>query len=112
MILVVCSTIVLGAESYEILLKNNAGNSMVLVAGSDQRTCFCLVNTQTASIKGQNGGDIKLFSSDNCNGNYQSLGPNDTAYNAQWVNSASWGKSGIPSTDGYLDGQRCPNVFA
>ncbi|KAF9904173.1 hypothetical protein EC991_002967 [Linnemannia zychae] len=112
MILVVCSTIVLGVESYEILLKNNAGKAMVLIAGAGKRTCFCLVNTQTASIKGQDGGDIKLFSSNNCKGNYQTLGSNEGAYNAQWVNSVSWGKSGIPSTDGYLDGKRCPNVFA
>ncbi|KAF9198972.1 hypothetical protein BGZ49_000078 [Haplosporangium sp. Z 27] len=112
MMLLVCSTIVLGAESYNIVLKNDAGNSFTLVANPGTRTCFCVVNTQTASIQGQNGGDIKLFSSQDCTGNFQSLGSNGATNNAQWVNSVSWGESGIPSTVGYLNNQRCPNLFA
>ncbi|KAF9912379.1 hypothetical protein EC991_011071 [Linnemannia zychae] len=41
------------------------------------------------------GSDVKLFSTTDCTGNYATV--KDDVYNAQWVNSISYGKSGIPS---------------
>ncbi|KAG0025371.1 hypothetical protein BGZ81_007208 [Podila clonocystis] len=109
LILAVCSTVVLGVESnYFLHLKNSAGKEQTLVARWGTRQCVCLKNTQTASIRGQSGGVIKLFSTNDCTGNYQTLGSDKTANNAQWVNSASWGKGGISSSNP----NGCPNFFA
>ncbi|KAF9086431.1 hypothetical protein BGX29_008518 [Mortierella sp. GBA35] len=90
------------------IIKNNSGSKDFRFCVNDaDRQCFCVKNTQTGSIKGDNGDDIKLFSSTDCTGNFQKLGPNSLASNAQWVNSFSIGASGIPS---YADGY-CPDWY-
>ncbi|KAG0089641.1 hypothetical protein BGZ93_000014 [Podila epicladia] len=61
---------------------------------SSIRPCICLASTQTATIGGINGGDIKVFRSTDCTGSYQKIGPNEGINNAQWVNSMSFGPSG------------------
>lgn len=63
------------------------------------RYCYCLSKTQTSFIDGTKGGDVKLFSKSDCTGNYVD-GSGTITYNAQWINSISFGESGIPSTWG------------
>ncbi|KAG0009308.1 hypothetical protein BGZ82_004104, partial [Podila clonocystis] len=67
-----------------------------LIVPPGERICFCLSKTQTAIINGQLGGDVKLFSTSDCTGNYANGGK--ITNNAQWVNSVSFGKSGISSS--------------
>ncbi|KAG0014968.1 hypothetical protein BGZ82_001582 [Podila clonocystis] len=95
-------------SAYQVVVKNNAGWASTFPVAAGDRWCFCVKNTQTNSIKGINGGDIKLFSKADCTGNYSQLGSNSQANNAQWVNSFSMGASGIPS--GGPNGV-CPNWF-
>ncbi|KAF9142292.1 hypothetical protein BG015_000986 [Linnemannia schmuckeri] len=91
---------------WQFVVTNNAGRSVeVPVAG--KRHCVCLENSQTAKIKNTNGGVMKLFSTDNCTGNYAVLSKGATRSNAQWVNSASVGQDGIPSTGPYS----CSSIF-
>jgi len=89
-----CAQIALA--SYSVELKNNAGKTVYIFSNDNQRTCYCLTNTQTASIRDANGGDIKVFSTSDCTGNYGTPS-NGIVNNAQWVNSISFGKGGIPS---------------
>ncbi|KAG0217303.1 hypothetical protein BGX33_010949 [Mortierella sp. NVP41] len=72
------------------------------------RACYCLKNTQTAKIYNRDGGDVKLFSTTDCTGNFSKLSEGKTQSNAQWVNSMSFGASGIPSRDP----ASCPNYFS
>ncbi|KAG0332894.1 hypothetical protein BG000_009646 [Podila horticola] len=58
------------------------------------RPCICLASTQTATIGDINGGDIKVFQSADCTGNFQKIPRNEAINNAQWVNSMSFGPSG------------------
>ncbi|KAG0037478.1 hypothetical protein BGZ82_002433 [Podila clonocystis] len=67
-------------DYYYVAIFNNAGKSQEL---------------QTARIMNYSGSDVKLFSSSDCTGNYDKVA--DNAYNAQWVNSMSYGRSGISS---------------
>lgn len=83
---------------YTVELKNNAGKAVWIHSNDNQRTCYCLKNTQTASIRDINGGSIRVFSKSDCTGNYGTL-KNGIVNNAQWVNSISFGKAGIPSKD-------------
>ncbi|KAF9923951.1 cytochrome c1 [Linnemannia zychae] len=76
---------------YSIDLQNNDGSLKTgFSLNNDQRGCACLSKTQTAQIMGQDGGDVKLFSTSDCTGNYAN-GSGKTTYNAQWVNSVSFG---------------------
>ncbi|KAG0046671.1 hypothetical protein BGZ83_008124 [Gryganskiella cystojenkinii] len=93
------------AYGYELVVKNNAGVGKTFSLVPGDRYCYCLRNTQTNTITGKNGGDIKLFSKSDCTGNFATLGSNSQQNNAQWVNSVSFGESGIPS--GSSD--YCPN---
>ncbi|KAF9111965.1 hypothetical protein BGX27_004186 [Mortierella sp. AM989] len=91
-----------------LIIKNNTGTKSFRFCVNDaDRQCFCVKNTQTGSIQGDNGGDIKLFSTTDCTGNFQKLGSNSKVSNTQWVNSFSLGASNIPS---YSDGF-CPNWY-
>ncbi|KAF9948207.1 hypothetical protein BGZ72_009852 [Mortierella alpina] len=93
--------------SYYATLFNNAGKSEELAVPRTKRACVCLKNTQTARIMNYSGGDsvVKVFSSTDCTGNFATV--TDNIYNAQWVNSMSFGRSGISS-----DGPHgCPNYF-
>ncbi|KAF9369367.1 hypothetical protein CPB97_003643 [Podila verticillata] len=97
LLLAVSSNVAFGFSSF--VLTNNAGrqHESSIAKVNDDRYCICVKNTQTASVEGMNGGLIKLFSTNDCTGNYQTLGSNGKAYNTYWVNSVSWGKEGIPS---------------
>lgn len=86
---------------------NNSGQSRQLLVDNDNRSCLCLKNTQTAKIINRDAADMKLFSTSDCTGNYSQLGKGKTQYNAQWINSVSMGKSGVPSIGPYV----CPNYF-
>ncbi|KAF8924758.1 hypothetical protein CPC16_007337 [Podila verticillata] len=107
--LVLLLTLSSSAFAYKcLIIKNNSGSQSFRFCVNDaDRQCFCVKNTQTGSIKGDNGGDIKLFSTTDCTGNFQTLGTNSGISNTQWVNSISLGASGKPS---YSDGF-CPNWY-
>ncbi|KAF9921395.1 hypothetical protein FBU30_008615 [Linnemannia zychae] len=93
---------------YKVEFWNNAGRSEIIALFDDNaRVCICIKNTQTAKIYNRDGGNVKLFSTSDCTGNYVTLGIVDYQYNAQWVNSFSMGKAGIPSTGP----KSCPNYF-
>lgn len=82
-----------------VMIVNNDGSKWKFLDVPDgKRYCFCLKDTQTARIRGENGGDVKLFSTSDCTGNYAN--GNKVTDNAQWVNSVSLGASGISSTWG------------
>ncbi|GJJ76050.1 hypothetical protein EMPS_08409 [Entomortierella parvispora] len=102
---VLCASMV--AAEYAVQIANNNGSkSLKLTAPDGTRPCICLASTQTATIKGINGGNIKVFSSVDCTGNYQTIGSNSAISNAQWVNSISFGASGSSSGPG-----SCPNWY-
>ncbi|KAG0309747.1 hypothetical protein BGZ97_012984 [Linnemannia gamsii] len=88
-------------------LINNSGKTYQLQVDTDNRSCICLKNTQTAKILNRDAADMKLFSTSDCTGNFSQLGKGKTQINAQWVNSVSMGKSGVPSIGPY----GCPNYF-
>lgn len=107
---VVLAGTALAGAPYAVIIKNNAGQEEILGENGDStRVCWCLKNTQTASITGDNGGLIRAFSSSDCTGNYDTIGSNSGINNAQWVNSISFGASGVASTG---PGGYCPNYFA
>ncbi|KAG0093911.1 hypothetical protein BGZ93_008781 [Podila epicladia] len=104
------------AADYRLELHHNTDSNkwVSLFTQTGTRTCFCTKNVQTGWIKGNNGGDIKLFSSNDCTGNFQTLGTNERVNNAQWVNSVSFGKSGISSVGPSRDPSGavyCPNWY-
>ncbi|KAG0362238.1 hypothetical protein BG005_006377, partial [Podila minutissima] len=103
--LVLC-TIGALAELWNIEVTNNAGTT-VRVDIEGRRHCICLEHSQTAKIKNTNGGLMRLFSTNDCKGNFAGLDKGKTVSNAQWVNSASVGISGIPSTGPY----DCTGIF-
>jgi hypothetical protein len=108
LMLALCATMPFVQAYYEINVWNNAGKRISLYEDPGYRTCICLKNTQSAKILNKDGGDVKLFSTTDCTGNFSQLGLGKTQNNAQWVNSLSLGKSGIPSS-GPLT---CPNYFS
>ena len=83
-------------HGYEIIF-GDATNSVPVGLDNGFRQCLCISNTDTTYIEGVNGGLIRLFSSSDCTGNYETLGSNSEITNAQWVNSISYGASGIAS---------------
>jgi hypothetical protein len=85
------------AADYHVTYWNNAGVERGLWVNKGYRVCFCLKNTQTNKIKNEDCGDVKLFSTADCEGNFVKLGIGKTQSNSQWVNSVSFGDSGIPS---------------
>ncbi|KAG9319175.1 hypothetical protein KVV02_007295 [Mortierella alpina] len=89
------------------LINNRARDTNLSSINQDNHWCICLKNTQTDKIYNRNAKDVKLFSSTDCTGNYSPLVIGKTQNNAQWVNSASIGKSGIPS----VPPKSCPNYF-
>ncbi|KAK3830132.1 MAG: hypothetical protein JOS17DRAFT_197830 [Linnemannia elongata] len=92
--------------NYYVAIWNNALKNTELMVTRDRRRCVCLKNTQTYRIMNFSQSDVKLFRSTDCTGNYDTV--EGDIYDAQWVNSMSWGKSGIPSEDP----DSCPNYFA
>lgn len=84
------------ARIWHIQFWNNAGKTANVPVSGD-RFCICLETTQTAKIKNTDAGVVKLFSTNDCTGNFAVLAKGATRTNAQWVNSASVGIDGIPS---------------
>ncbi|KAK3836511.1 MAG: hypothetical protein JOS17DRAFT_734393 [Linnemannia elongata] len=85
---------------YQIWIENNDNSKhRYLSVPEGSRWCYCLSKTQTAIIDDNGGGNVKLFSSSDCTGNFAS-GTKKTTYNSQWVNSVSFGEDGISSTWG------------
>ncbi|KAG0332613.1 hypothetical protein BG004_001167 [Podila humilis] len=106
----VCSAALFGGAeaNHFISIKNNAGREQTLVTRDGTRQCVCLVNTQTYSLTSNNGGVVRVFSSNDCTGSYSTIGSNFQLRPAYHVNSVSWGKGGISSTGP----NGCPNFFA
>ncbi|KAK3823886.1 MAG: hypothetical protein JOS17DRAFT_752498 [Linnemannia elongata] len=106
LMLALCATIAF-AQAYEVHIWNNAGKRVSLTDNAGRRSCICLNNTETAKIYNKVGGDVRLFSSSECIGNYALLAVGKTQTNAHSVNSLSIGKSVFPPS-GPLT---CPNYF-
>ncbi|KAF9921323.1 hypothetical protein FBU30_008690 [Linnemannia zychae] len=77
-------------------MNNDGSKSPGIEISNSQRVCVCFRDTQTTQIDGTLGGDVKLFSTADSTGNYAS-GSEKVTCNTQWVNSVSFGASGIPS---------------
>ncbi|KAF9173735.1 hypothetical protein BGX21_005085 [Mortierella sp. AD011] len=105
--LAVCSGVVL-AEYRINIFNNNKSKQRSITFPDGARFCICVKNTQTGFVQGVNGGDIKLFSSTDCTGNFAAIGTNGYAKNAQWVNSISFGQPGIPSSGPF---DECPDYY-
>ncbi|KAK3804848.1 MAG: hypothetical protein J3Q66DRAFT_361649, partial [Benniella sp.] len=107
LLLSLCTSAVFAA-TYQVRVYNNDRSKSFTFKAYNSRGCFCIKNTQTGFIRGIDGGDIKLFSTTDCTGNYSTLGSNSERSNAQWVNSFSFGQSGVPSDDPQ---GHCPNWY-
>ncbi|KAG0046280.1 hypothetical protein BGZ83_008538 [Gryganskiella cystojenkinii] len=105
----VLASVSYAAATYTILVQNNGlvKGQYLFEYGVNTRICWCLKNTQTAAITGINGGNIKVFSTSDCTGNFATISPNGVLNNAQWVNSVSFGASGVSSTGP----DSCPNYY-
>ncbi|KAG2185869.1 hypothetical protein INT43_002307 [Umbelopsis isabellina] len=95
----------ISATSYEIYIQNKAGDSLYL--DGTGRKCQCLSNTQTDHIANSYGGIVRVFASTDCTGAYDTIKSQASIYNAEWVNSVSFGSSGSSSGP-----YGCPNLFA
>lgn len=87
----------LAVGDYHMNVFNNAGKKISFYDYKGHRTCLCVKNIQTAKIFNVDVGDAKLFSTQDCTGNFVALSKGKTQSNAQWVNSFSFGDSGRPS---------------
>ncbi|KAF9318244.1 hypothetical protein BG000_000196 [Podila horticola] len=106
LMLAVCASGAL-AESCAWVVNSNIDQRSLCQYNDNARTCFCVTNTQTISIFASGIGNVKLFSTADCTGNYATLGNGKTQENAQWVNSISVGKAGISSSGP----NGCPNYY-
>lgn len=102
---VACASVALADPGVKIT-NDNGSQSKTLTTPSNVRSCVCLASTQTATIQGVNGGTIRVFSSVDCTGAYDTISTNGKISNAQWVNSISWGPSGSSLSPG-----TCPNWY-
>ncbi|KAG0238979.1 Peptidyl-prolyl isomerase cwc27 [Actinomortierella wolfii] len=107
LLLALCVNTALVAGYAIVIYNNDKSDWAEFEGGNSFRTCLCVKNTQTGYLKGYNGGDIKLFSTTDCTGNFQKVGSNSEVKNIQWVNSISYGKPGIPSSGP----SGCPNFY-
>ncbi|KAG0372656.1 hypothetical protein BGX24_012755 [Mortierella sp. AD032] len=98
----------LGSSAFaarSVIVRSNDGSKKFQFWLNDvDRYCYCVRDTQTGSVEGVNGGVIRLFSTSDCTGNFQTIGSNEKIYNTQWVNSFSYGAGGIASGG---PGSRC-----
>ncbi|KAF9132184.1 hypothetical protein KI688_011849 [Linnemannia hyalina] len=102
---VACASVALAEYKLQIC-DNTCKRVHTFKTPNNIRPCICLASTQTGTIGGIGGGDIKLFQSIDCTGNFQKIGPNAGISNAQWVNSVSFGPSGSSRSPG-----TCPNWY-
>ncbi|KAF9560862.1 hypothetical protein EC968_005979 [Mortierella alpina] len=91
------ATAATAAAEYHVKYWNKAGVQRGLWVSKGYRLCFCLRTTQTSKIKNEDCGDVKLFSTSDCEGNFVQLGRGKTQSNTEWVNSVSFGDSGKAS---------------
>ncbi|KAF9273044.1 hypothetical protein BGZ68_001876 [Mortierella alpina] len=103
-----CVIVALAQNTYYLSIYSNTGARKGFYIYEGYRKCACLKNTQTNKIENEDGGDVKLFSTSDCTGNYVQMKNGATQSNAQWVNSMSYGSSGMSSDGPY----RCPNYYA
>ncbi|KAG0042887.1 hypothetical protein BGZ83_012063 [Gryganskiella cystojenkinii] len=96
LLLGLCTATALAQTSWSFSCTNNRGTT-VTAPVSGKRVCICLKTSQTAKLGNVNGGTMKLFSTDDCTGNFVQLAKGKTQNNAQWVNSASVGQPNIAS---------------
>ncbi|KAG0061943.1 hypothetical protein BGZ89_011052 [Linnemannia elongata] len=87
----------LAQGNYHMDVYNSANQKIRFYDYYGHRTCLCVKNIQTAKIRNVDVGDAKLFSTEDCTGNFVQLDKGVTRSNAQWVNSFSFGDSGKPS---------------
>ncbi|KAG0334756.1 hypothetical protein BG004_000279 [Podila humilis] len=106
LIAILCAAGVNAVSTWSIQLTNNAGRT-INVPIQGERHCVCLEHTQTSKIKNTNGGVMRLFGSNDCKGDFIGLALGATRTGAQWVNSVSVGKDGIPSEGPFS----CSNLF-
>ncbi|KAF9165371.1 hypothetical protein DFQ26_000237 [Actinomortierella ambigua] len=104
------------AAMYKVELHHATDSSkwVELYTHDNTRICFCTRDVQTGWIKGNNGGVIKLFKSNDCTGAYSTIGSNERINGATWVNSISFGKGGISSDGPSKDPSGnvyCPNWY-
>ncbi|KAF9334476.1 hypothetical protein BG006_002081 [Podila minutissima] len=109
LLLVALSAQMAHAQTYTVRLTNNSGYGVLLTAGADDRPCYCVKNTQTNTIESSFGdGVTKVFSRSDCTGSYSTIAPDNKIYNAQWVNSISFGNPNVAS---WPTGDGCPNYY-
>ncbi|KAF9969738.1 hypothetical protein BGZ73_007763 [Actinomortierella ambigua] len=102
---IACASVVYADYAVQIL-NNDGSKKHTFKTPNNIRPCICLASTQTNTIGGMNGGNIKLFWSNDCTGRYNVLGSNSGITGAQWVNSMSFGPSGSSLSPG-----TCPNWY-
>ncbi|KAK5797251.1 hypothetical protein F5H01DRAFT_358962 [Linnemannia elongata] len=107
-LLTLCAMMSFAQAFYKVEFWNYKGTSAILAHFDGKRECFCVKNTQTARIYNRDGGDVKLFSTSDCTGNFVRLDITETQKNTEWVNSFSMGKANIAS----IGPKSCPDYFA
>ncbi|KAF9160540.1 hypothetical protein DFQ26_005413 [Actinomortierella ambigua] len=101
--------LVFAQNNWYVTIRNNDNSKYRhLAAPRGYRFCYCLSKTQTATIDGRIGGNVKLFSRSDCKGSF-SDGSDKITNNAQWVNSVSFGVANMDSEFG--GGDQC-NQYA
>ncbi|KAG0239521.1 hypothetical protein BGW41_007628 [Actinomortierella wolfii] len=98
LLLALVATVALAADYDWIFSITNNKKQVTRVPVAGKRHCVCLKYSQTAKITNIDAGVMKLFSTTDCTGNFAVLKKGSTRSNAQWVNSASVGVDGIPSS--------------
>ncbi|KAF9921620.1 hypothetical protein FBU30_008304, partial [Linnemannia zychae] len=81
------------AQTYSIKVFSSSGPQSIVF--NDDRFCYCLSETDVGMIDGTNGGNVLLFGSNDCTGNYVKM-PSPVITNAQWVKSVKFGRSSYP----------------
>lgn len=77
----------------EFNYRTSAGTMHYISNYSCNRVCHCVKNVNTHKVYPWHEGVTKLFSTTDCTGNYQTI--TGMVENAEWVNSVSFGPSGI-----------------
>ncbi|KAF9150315.1 hypothetical protein BG015_007886 [Linnemannia schmuckeri] len=102
---VACASVVLAQYQVKIC-DNTCRRKYKFNTPNNLRACICLRSTQTGTIEGNNGGLIRIFSSNDCTGDFKEISPNGIRHNAQWVNSMSFGPPGSSRSPG-----TCPAYY-
>ncbi|KAF9176420.1 hypothetical protein BGZ51_000695 [Haplosporangium sp. Z 767] len=97
-----CAQAVLAVTCLQIEDNTSLRTAKLCAATNDSgpvyRICYCVKNTQTGTIRTFKDNNARLFSSSDCTGNFRAVKDYSVIENAQWVNSISVGKAGIPSS--------------